>query len=121
MRALCLALVLTVVSAVCAEDQNPKAGDPLEGVWSVTSIQDNGQMLPASRVTLLRFVFSKGQLTIRRLDQVVTKTRYTIDTSSHPAAIDLTYGGRPTAGIFRVDGNRLTICLGRSADQRPTQ
>ncbi|NOX54863.1 MAG: TIGR03067 domain-containing protein [Planctomycetes bacterium] len=118
---LTVALLLTATNLPAADEAptTPRAKNGLEGIWSVTSMQDNGQMLPASRVSLLRFVFSKERLTIRRLDEVIAETSYQADPAQEPAAIDLIYGDQPTSGIFRIDGDQLTICLGRSVNERP--
>lgn len=92
----------------------------LEGIWSVVSMRDDGRKLPSSTVVKLRFEFSDKKLKIRTEEQVLAETDYTAGATKEPATIDLTYEGQPTPGIYQLEGDALKICLGRSADKRPT-
>lgn len=44
---------------------------------------------------------------------------YTTDEKSDPFRIDLTHRGDPEEGIFKIDGDRLTICYREGRGQRP--
>ncbi|NUQ63059.1 MAG: TIGR03067 domain-containing protein [Pirellulales bacterium] len=91
----------------------------LEGIWSVVSMKDGGKTLPDT-VKSLRFVFSGKKLIMRMPERVIAETEFTIDPEKSPATIRMTYSGRPTLGIFRIEDDRLTICLSASKNQPPT-
>ena len=116
------AAVLAAGGAMGAEKKSespPVAAASLEGIWSVVSMQDNGQKLPSSAAKTLRFEFTDKKLTMRVLEQVIAETEYTVDAKKTPKAIDVTYEGKPTSGIYQLDRDDLKICLGRSAGKRP--
>lgn len=104
-----------------AKSDSQPAGASLNGIWSVISMQDNGRKLPSIKAKTLRFEFTDKKLTMRILDQVIAETEYTADSAKQPPPIDFTFEGKPTPGIFQLQGDDLTICLGRSADKRPTE
>jgi uncharacterized protein (TIGR03067 family) len=113
------ALAAGVVAGQTEKDSAGKEPASLEGVWSVVSMRDAGRQLP-DQVKSLRFAFSGDTLIMRMPGRVIAETKYTTDTAKTPPTIDLTYEGKPTLGIYRIEDNQLTLSLSRSATERPT-
>ncbi|MFZ5833328.1 MAG: TIGR03067 domain-containing protein [Planctomycetota bacterium] len=92
----------------------------LEGVWTVVSMETDGERVPQEHAGGLRFCFAGKDLEIRLLDDPVAKSTFELDTSENPPQIRLTYMGEPTLGIYQLEGDALSICLGRTVDDPPT-
>ena len=118
--------VLTVVllsagGALRAEESDKApAGASLEGTWSAVHLKDASRELQLSKKSL-RFVFSHDTLSMRGATRVIAETKYRTDPTNRPRTINLTYEGKPTLGIYRIEGDELTICLSRSEGERPTR
>jgi uncharacterized protein (TIGR03067 family) len=55
-------------------------------------------------------------------DRVEAEGTYELDPSKTPKWIDITGKDRKVLGIYRLDGDKLTICLNEHADgDRPTR
>src|SRR5262245_63875886 len=90
------------------------AADPVVGEWVLTSaIVRGGPAVPP--LATVRYTFRPdGRWVVRKGDEESTEA-YTIDPKARPApAIDL--GAR--RGVYRADGDRLTICVA-AADDTP--
>ncbi len=93
----------------------------LDGMWSVISMTDREQDLPKSVTQGVRFVFSGNKLTMRVVDKVIAESEFAVDPTKQPPTIRMTYGDKPTMGIYQLDGDDLKICLSGSVDVRPTK
>lgn len=78
-----------------------------------------GNRLPEARVGQLLFVISDKTITMRIRDAVVAETAYKIDPKAKPAAIDMTFQGQATLGVYELAKDRLRICLNDSGSGRP--
>ena len=97
----------------------------LEGIWGFESLEVDGSatpqvMLAASRIEIDGYRFST----------ITTEATYEgvfdIDVELQPATIDIEFVAGPekgnwSHGIFRVEGERWTICLGLTGAPRPTE
>jgi uncharacterized protein (TIGR03067 family) len=88
---------------------------PLAGKWEVIGGRLQGDGLPLER---MQFVFKDGKLTWWKDNHVALRQSYKIDPKKNPKTIDLfdcVFGDRfkdgTWEGIYRIDGNRLKICL----------
>ena len=119
-------MVITLVGTTAAIQPevafgNAEAKTTLDGTWSVISMADRGEALPKGTTQGVRFVFSGDQLKLRVVDKVIAETEFTTDTTEQPPTIRMTYGTKPTLGIYQLDGDDLKICLSGSIDERPTK
>lgn len=81
----------------------------------------SGRPLPEARVGQLLFVFSDKTITIRIGREVIAETAYKIDPKARPAAIDMTFQGQATLGIYEVAKDKLRICLNDPGSGRPAK
>jgi uncharacterized protein (TIGR03067 family) len=95
----------------------------LEGRWIVVShtLDGDEQDSKGDKVHI-----AKGRFTLEEHSGEVQKATYKEDTSKKPSHIDFTavegiQKGQVFKGIFMLTGNRLTLCLARPGDDRPTE
>ena len=124
MRGLSLTWVVALAGLALAA---PGAKDPPEGAppglvgrWAVESTTLNGNPLPASADLVVTYT-ADGKFEGRSGGKVVHGGTFTSDPKKDPAEIDLAGAGPPGVpwpGIYKVDGDTLTVCL-RVDQKRP--
>lgn len=106
----------------------PKKDTGIVGEWVLESSSLGGKA--AKLAAELRYEFtSDGQWLIRREGAEVKAPprTYKVDAKANPATIDVTYqkpGGGPAPpgmlGIYKIEGDTLTICYSPGGAERPT-
>lgn len=124
-------VVLTgLLAAISVSGNGARAADDAEseqmkiqGAWVLVSSESDGK--PIDSETLKK----RGVLMIFDADQVVAKMdekevslgTFKLDPSRTPRWYDRTYSdGTPRLGIYRLEGDSLTICLAGLGKERPT-
>lgn len=97
----------------------------LDGEWVMVSGERDGQALPEEYVKTATRVARDGVSTVTIAGMVVMKSKYTIDPTKKPKAIDFeaTEGeaaGKKIQAIYELDGDTLKFCLSASDRDRPT-
>jgi uncharacterized protein (TIGR03067 family) len=101
--------------------------EKLAGVWNCTSATNDGKALPAEIVRELRLTLTnEGGYKTERGKQVLFDSTYTLDVNKKPKQIDMigTEGelrGKAALGIYKFDGDALTICYTMPGGDRPTE
>ena len=126
---LALALGLLLAADAPTQDATKKDRDKLQGTWRVVSVDDGDKKAPADFWKRFSYTFQGD--TVRFLGDNTTPGAdltftYTLDAAKKPKAIDLKIIksgdkkdiGKTQLGIYRLDGDSLTICAG---DRRPTE
>ncbi len=95
----------------------PRDPPSVVGKWAVERMTVYGDDSLAGNQDFAYTFTADGAWVIR--NEWAAKGVYTI---GQPGVIDLrTATGRTMAGIFRIDGDTLTLCLGEVGDDRPTK
>jgi uncharacterized protein (TIGR03067 family) len=125
------ALVLVAVGLAVGRADNPKDKDEskavpfkgLEGTWVYVSYSLEGSQREEPVKAGRRFVFTDEQFAIRDKDNEIYKGTFATKLAKGPAEIDLHYENvqMTVKGIFKQDGDTLTLCLAHTGFDRPTK
>jgi uncharacterized protein (TIGR03067 family) len=123
MLAIATGLALTVVDARSADDKND-AADKIEGKWVAVSYKRGPREVPKDMI--------KTELTITKgayefptgINKISMKGTLAVDAAK--GTIDFTPGdgpskGKTLLGIYKVEGDKLTICFGAAGKDRPKE
>jgi uncharacterized protein (TIGR03067 family) len=85
----------------------------------------DGQQAPADVAASIRRVVDGDHVTWTRDGKSFAGTTITYDTTQTPRALDLVPDGGPNRdrrylGIYRLEGDELTICVADPGEPRPT-
>src|SRR5947207_3430134 len=123
-------LPLLVVVAACwlaaaiARGDESVTAKNLLGSWTCVSAVVEGKPLADETVKQLRLTLIGDRYKTERGDQVLFDSTYKIDVAKTPAQIDMigTEGdlkGKAALGIFKLDGDSLTMCYVMPGKERP--
>src|SRR5437762_5370865 len=95
----------------------------LEGEWRFVGLQVDGSDMPAA-VTAQSRILMDGDRFRTESPEANYEGVFTIDASTEPMRIDIEFVEGPEAGnwsygIYELNGDQLTICLGLTGAQRP--
>ena len=96
----------------------------LEGEWSFASLEVDGSGVPVAMLSQSRLLMDGDRFRMESPEAHYEGT-FTIDVGENPAHIDIEFVEGPEAGnwsfgIFDLNGDELTICLGVTGAPRPT-
>ena len=96
----------------------------LEGVWTIESLQVDGQSVPPSGLKSSRILID-GDRFRTESPEATYEGVFNIDVEPGPHHLDIDFVEGPEAGnrnlgIFALDGDRLEICLDLNGEARPT-
>ena len=90
----------------------------LQGTWKWESAVLAGDPFPASEARLMAMTF-KGDQVMPSSDPTDTAT-FILDPSKSPATIDIVDRGKSAdLGIYKIEGDVLTICMALAQTRRP--
>lgn len=99
--------------------------DGLQGTWHVTSVEHDGERMPAAFIAEARVTLDGNRFTSLGMGAPYAGT-VVVDESCEPKSLDLliTEGhaaGTRNLGIYQLAGDRWTICLATRGSQRPVR
>jgi uncharacterized protein (TIGR03067 family) len=119
-RSLVLLAAVVVVAAEGKDDASAKDLKALQGTWQMQKGVQGGNEAPAARATRIKLVVTGN--TFELFDGSGSdKTTAELDGGRKPARIDLKKGDKTAKGIYQLEGDTLTLCLGRVGAERPTE
>lgn len=125
-----MTLILFVLIAGCPLDEAETAKSAVEelqrhqGTWVVTRAVFDGQETEPEVARSIRRVVEGDHVVWRRDGKSFAGTRIELDARREPATIDVipdggANRGRRAPGIYRLDGDTLTICMAPPDGERP--
>jgi len=116
-------LAVTPSGLVAGEEPLPKELKTLEGKWNLVAAETQGQR--AAKFQAAHYVFQpKGKLIWCVEDTPRDDGSYAVDPKKSPKAITITYPEGKHYGIYKVEGDKFTICItraGATEKDRPQQ
>ena len=92
--------------------------DGLQGTWNIVSLEMDGQKVPGGGA---RIVVRGDRFTTIAMGAIYEGT-VAVDRSCTPMTMDyLLADGRTQAGIWALEGKRLTTCFGMPGAARPSE
>jgi len=97
----------------------------LQGTWSITGLEIEGEKTPDSMLADARIVIKGSRFTSTGMGTLYEGT-LKLDSSTQPAQLDLKFdAGPPTGetnlGIYKLDGDTWTLCLATRGSVRPSR
>jgi uncharacterized protein (TIGR03067 family) len=125
MRVTVLLLAVALPAAAGGKDDAVKAElGRLKGAWQATAVEQDGKRATDDVAKQMRLVFDGEELTVFAGDTVLMRGAAQLDPGAKPKALTLasTAGrlkGQTVEGIYELDGDALTVCLGPPGGPRP--
>jgi len=108
-----LAIILLTGGVLFYRMKSTAAGDDLQGRWTIVSAPEGWKVTPGMDVMV-----TSNEIQMRLGTVVTSKLHYTADFET--GTIDATAaGGQLRQGIYRLDGDLLTLCVGAEGAPRP--
>ncbi len=97
--------------------------EAIVGEWKVTSFVEEGEITPPEKYRSMRYVSTDGKGSIKIDGKVVAKFTLKLDSSKEPKQIDTELSEEHQIGIYKLDGDKLTLCARAYIDNgdRPTE
>ena len=119
----CWPLVSVAMLNTCF-GEGPVDTKNLQGVWTCTSATIDGKPLAEEAAKNLKLTLTADRYKTERGEQVLFDSTYKVDPAKTPAQIDMigTEGdlkGKAALGIYKLDGDSLTICYVMPGKERP--
>jgi uncharacterized protein (TIGR03067 family) len=122
---LALSLALLVPASAYSADGMDEA-KKLQGDWTITDWYQGGVTMPVARLSTVRWALQGDRYSFALGDSEEEGT-VKVDAGQKPPTIDLSPStgdakGKEQLGIFKIDGETVTICLARPGSKdRPTE
>jgi len=97
--------------------------DKLQGVWTVASLEVDGERMPADSLGNAQVVIERDRFKSVGMGATY-EGRVEIDDTKKPKTFDLVFtsgpeNGNRNPGIYKLDGDAWTLCLAMRGDKRP--
>ena len=112
-----VAVFLLACAAVAQQPGPKKKSDPelIQGTWEIVGLESGGKAQSDKSFKGNTFTFSKGKsaatAVLAERPHPKVEFTYSLDPTKAPKEINLTTKGNKAFGIYKLDGDNLTICI----------
>jgi uncharacterized protein (TIGR03067 family) len=92
--------------------------DKIQGTWTVSAGEKAGHKAQAGDLKDAKMTFSGGKFAWKAGGKE-TEGTFSVDATKTPGEISISMKDKKLAGIYRIEGDELKICIG-VGDDRPT-
>lgn len=119
MRFVAFTAVLVGLAVGSAADEPAPKGDPkartdpelFQGTWAIVGLETGGKAAPEKNYRGNTFTFAKDKATLREGNFPPIEFALALDPGKAPRTIDLSAKNAAVRGIYKFDGDTLTLCL----------
>ncbi len=105
---------------VCVQDDKGKDdAAKLQGTWRVQTLTESGKAAPAEIAKKFKLVIDGERITLHG-DSSPKDGTFKLDATKSPKHIDITIKDKQGLGIYKLQGDSLTLALGETLRGRPT-
>jgi len=125
LRFVCLLVGVVVFAASgAAQDDVEKEIKKLQGSWKVIRSEVNGITIPLTAYKKVVVTIKDSTIQFKDGDKVYEEIAFDIDIEAKPKEIDYRYvaglkKGVRENGIYKLDGDELTLCMSQQKQPRP--
>ena len=118
---LCARLALAERPAAAGKDEAAKDEEKILGTWAVVSGEEGGQKAPEERIKEGKLIFAADGKLTAKLGEREQEFTYQLDPAKKPKEFSVMDDkGRTMLGIYKLDGDTLTVCYDRTG-HRPAE
>src|SRR5262249_30771187 len=99
----------------------------IQGTWQLVASKTDGKAMPEEQVKKIRVVIEGDHHTVTFDGKPVAgRVKFTVDPTTEPKSTEDTltqepHKGKKIRGIYRLEGDKLTSCVGAIDAPRPTE
>jgi RNA polymerase sigma-70 factor (ECF subfamily) len=119
----CARLALADKPAAIGKEADQKDGEKIVGTWAVISVEHGGHDEGGEEIKEARMIFAAGgKVTWNSPAKGEKGGTYKLDPAKNPKELTITTNeGDTIKGIYKLDGDSLTICASEKDAARPTE